>query len=147
MLVLLILILWPIAELFVVVEVANAIGFWYMLLLLISAAWPIGWWVARSQGRRAWRQLQVAVAEGRPPNREVLNGAMVIVGGVLLMVPGFISDALGLLLLLPPVRALLRLPLGRSLHNRFVVRAVGGTARPYDVDSTARDVDKPRLQR
>ncbi len=145
MLVLLLLILWPIAELFVVVEVANAIGFWYMLLLLI-AAWPIGWWVARSQGRRAWRQFQAAVAEGRAPTREVLNGALVVVGGVLLMVPGFISDAFGLLLLLPPVRALLRLPLGRSLRNRFVVRAVGGTARPYDVDSTARDIDEPRLQ-
>lgn len=145
MLVLLLLILWPIAELFVVVEVADAIGFWYMLLLLI-AAWPIGWFVARSQGRRAWRQLQAAVAEGRAPTREVLNGALVVLGGVLLMVPGFISDAVGLLLLLPPVRALLRLPLGRSLHNRFVVRAVGGTARSYDVDSTARDVDEPRLQ-
>src|SRR5947207_11363907 len=118
MLALLLLIAWPVAELYAVIRVAEAIGFLYMLLLLI-AAWPIGWWVVRSQGRAVWRRLQVAVAEGRAPTTEVLDGALVIVGGTLLIVPGFISDALALLLLLPPTRALIRLALRRNLNSRF----------------------------
>jgi UPF0716 protein FxsA len=145
MVALLLLIAWPAAELFVMFEVANAIGFFYMLLLLI-VAWPIGWWVMRSQGRLVWRRLQAAVAEGRAPTREVLDGALVLVGGALLIIPGFISDAVGLLLLLPPTRALLRGVTRRNLRSRFVVRAVGATGQPYDVDSTASDVDQPRLQ-
>lgn len=145
MLVLLLLIAWPVAELFVMFEVANAIGFLYMLLLLI-VAWPIGWWAMRSQGRLMWRRLQAAVAEGRPPTREVLDGVLVLLGGALLIIPGFISDAIGLVLLLPPTRSLMRIVLRRNLQSRFVVRAVGATEPPYDVDSTARDVDQPRLQ-
>jgi UPF0716 protein FxsA len=138
------LLLWPVAELFVMFEVANAIGFLYMLLALI-VAWPIGWWAVRSQGRLMWRRLQAAVAEGRRPTREVLDGALVLLGGALLIIPGFISDAVGLVLLLPPTRALMRGLVRRNLQSRFVVRAVGATGRPYDVDSTATDVDQPRL--
>jgi UPF0716 protein FxsA len=142
---LLLLFLWPVAELFVMFEVANAIGFLYMVLLLI-VSWPIGWWIMRSQGRLRWRRLQAAVAQGRRPTREVLDGALVLLGGALLIIPGFISDAVGLLLLLPPTRALMRTVLRRNLQSRVVVRAVGATGRPYDVDSTASDVDQPRLQ-
>jgi UPF0716 protein FxsA len=145
MVALLLLIAWPVAELFVMFEVASAIGFLYMLLLLI-VAWPIGWWVMRSQGRLVWRRLQAAVAQGRTPTREVLDGALLLLGGALLIIPGFISDAVGLVLLLPPTRALVRTVAGRHLHSRFVVRAVGATGRPYDVDSTATDVDQTRLQ-
>jgi UPF0716 protein FxsA len=93
-----------------------------------------------------WRRLQAAVAEGRRPTREVLDGALVLLGGALLIVPGFIADAVGLVLLLPPTRALMRIVLRRNLQSRFVVRAVGATGQPYDVDSTASDVDQPRLQ-
>ncbi|HEY2769753.1 MAG TPA: FxsA family protein [Solirubrobacteraceae bacterium] len=139
------LLLWPVAELFVMFEVANAIGFLYMLLLLL-VSWPIGLWVMRSQGRLMWRRLQAAVAEGRRPTREVLDGALVLLGGTLLIIPGFIADVVGLVLLLPPTRALTRGLLRRNLQNRFVVRAVGATGRPSDVDSTATDVDQPRLQ-
>jgi UPF0716 protein FxsA len=141
----LLLIVWPVAELYVVIKVAEAIGFLYTVLLLL-AAWPVGWWAVRSQGRLVWRRLQRAVAEGRPPTREVLDGALVIVGGALLIVPGFISDAIGLFLLLPPTRSLARIGLRRNFRSRLVVRAVGATGRPYDVDSTAKDIDQPRLQ-
>lgn len=142
---LLLLLIWPIAEVYVVIKVAEAIGVLYTLLLLL-AAWPLGSWALRSQGRAAWRRLASAVAEGRPPGREVLNGAMIVAGGVLLMVPGFITDALGLALLLRPTRAVLRRALVRNFQSRFVVRTVGATSRAYDVDSTARDVDQPQLR-
>jgi UPF0716 protein FxsA len=143
----LLLILWPLAELYVVIRVAEAIGVLYAILLL-AVSWPVGTWALRSQGRAAWRRLSVAVAEGRSPGREVLDGALILLGGLLLIVPGFISDLLGVLALLPPTRALLRRVLAGHLQSRFVVGATrfGGARAPYDVDSTASDLDQPRLQ-
>src|SRR3979411_3258961 len=92
---------WPIAELFVIIKVADAIGTLETIALLI-ASWPIGTWAMRSQGRAVWRRMSAAATAGRPPGREVLDGALILIGGVLLMVPGFITDALGIALLLPP---------------------------------------------
>jgi len=138
---------WFAAELFVVIEVAGAIGVGATILLLILS-WPIGAWALRTQGRAAWQRLSAAVVAGRPPGREVLDGALVLIGGLLLIVPGFISDVLGGLALLPPTRALLRGGLARNLQSRFVVTATrfGNAGRPYDVDSTATDVDQAQLR-
>jgi UPF0716 protein FxsA len=79
----------------------------------------------------------------------VLDGALVLIGGVLFILPGFISDVFGALLLLPPSRGGVRRLLVRNFQARFVRRVAGfstGT-RPYDVDSTATDVEQPRLGR
>ena len=148
MLVVLLLLAWPVAEVFVAIQIADAIGVLWMLLLLI-AGWPIGSWALRSQGRAAWRRLGDAVAARRPPGREVLDGALILFGGLLLIVPGFITDAIGGLLLLPPTRALMRGLLVRNLQSRLVVRATRFARAPatYDVDSTATDADPPRLHR
>lgn len=139
---------WPLAELYAAIKVAEAIGVLYMLVLLI-ASWPIGTWALRSAGSAAWRRLSHAVAAGRPPAREVLDGALVLMGGVLLIVPGFITDVLGATLLLPPTRKLMRGMLARNLQRRFVVYATrfGRPPRSYDVDSTATDVEPPQLPR
>jgi UPF0716 protein FxsA len=143
---------WPVAELFVAIQVADAIGVLATIVLLI-AGWPLGTWALRTRGRAAWRRLAAALSEGSsarrgggPPAREVIDGALVLVGGVLLMVPGFITDVLGLLLLLPPTRALARPLLIRNLKSKFVVRAARFGGPPYDVDSTARDIDQPQLR-
>lgn len=142
----LLLILWPLAELYLVIKVADAIGLLLTLLLLV-VSWPLGSWVLRSQGRAAWRRLSDAVAAGRSPGREVLDGSLILIGGLLLIIPGFITDLLGGLALLPPTRALLRRQLARNLQSRLVRRATGFTRAPssYDVDSTASDVDQPQL--
>jgi UPF0716 protein FxsA len=140
------LILWPIAELFVAIKVAEAIGVLETIVLLI-AGWPLGMWALRSQGAAAWRRMSAAIAENRPPGREVLDGVLVLLGGGLLIVPGFITDAIGIVLLLPPTRALMRRLLVRNLQSRIVIRAATFGRRPYDVDSTARDVDQPQLRR
>jgi UPF0716 protein FxsA len=145
---LLLFLLWPIAELYVIVRVAEAIGVLDTILLLV-ASWPIGSWAIRSQGRAAWRRLAAAAAAGRAPTREVVDGALILLGGGLMMVPGFITDAFGLLLLLPPTRALTRTLLVRNFESRFVVLAMrfgGRPGRPADVDSTAVDVDRPQLR-
>jgi UPF0716 protein FxsA len=143
----LLLILWPLAELLVIIKVAEAIGILLTLVLLI-ASWPIGAWALRSQGRAAWQQLGDAVAAGRAPGREVLNGALVVLGGMLMMIPGFITDVLGVFLLLAPTRSLMRALVVRNLQSRLVVRAAraGRRERPHDVDSTATDLDHQRLR-
>jgi UPF0716 protein FxsA len=146
MLFVLVFILWAAAELFVAIKVAEAIGVLATVLLLL-VTWPLGTWVLRAQGRAAWRRLGAAVTAGRSPGREVLDGVLILLGGLLLIVPGFLSDALGAIALFPPTRSLLRGQLARHLHSRFVIGAtrVTGAAGPYDVDSTATDVDQPQL--
>jgi UPF0716 protein FxsA len=142
---LLLLILWPVAEIFVAIEIAQAIGVLPMLLLLV-AGWPVGLWALHSQGRVAWRRLSEAVAAKKNPGSEVLNGALVVLGGLLMLIPGFITDAFGAFLLLPPTRALARRFLVRNLQSRVVVSATQfGGRYAYDVDSTATDVDQPQL--
>jgi UPF0716 protein FxsA len=156
-----IFVVWPLAELFVIVKVSEAIGFIWMLLLLIIS-WPVGSRILRAQGRAAWRQFVDAVQAGRAPANEVLNGALVLAGGLLLMVPGFITDVIGLLLLLPPTRALARKAVARHHSSVWVGRAAnvgsgfGGNRRgsgangagahqDYDADATAVDIDGPEL--
>jgi UPF0716 protein FxsA len=145
---LILLLLWPLAELFVIIQVAEAIGVLLTLVLLV-AGWPIGRWAIRTQGRTAWRRMAVAVNAGRVPAREVLDGTLIVIGGLLLMIPGFISDAVGIVLLLPPGRAPLRWLLARNFRSSIVTQTVrfATRGREYDVDSTATDIDQPQLPR
>jgi len=147
MILVLVLLLWAALELFVAIKVADAIGVLATVVLLLLLSWPLGSWALRSQGRAAWRRLGAAVSAGRSPGREVLDGALVVLGGALLIVPGFISDVLGVLALLPPTRALMRRGLARNLQSRVVLSATRftGASQPYDVDSTATDIDQPQL--
>jgi UPF0716 protein FxsA len=143
---LLLLILWPLAELFVAIKVAEAIGVLLTVILLL-ASWPIGMWLTKAEGRAAWRRLSAAVTAGRPPGHEVIDGALVLAGGLLLMVPGFITDVIGLVLL-APTRKLARTAIARNFQSRLVVAATRFSREPgshYDVDSTATDLDSPQL--
>ncbi|MGZ4187929.1 MAG: FxsA family protein [Solirubrobacteraceae bacterium] len=148
MLIALLLICWPLLELFVAFEVSQLIGVTYTVLLILLSV-PVGIWAVRSQGRVVWRRLTDGIAAGRPPARAVLDGALVLIGGVLFILPGFVSDVFGALLLLPPSRAGLRRLLVRNFHGRFVRQMAGfSTTTPaYDVESTATDVESPRLGR
>jgi UPF0716 protein FxsA len=136
----------PIAELAVIIQVGQAIGVWWTIGLLIADS-LIGSWLMRHQGRTAWRRFNEAVAGGRVPAREVLDGALVIFGGALLLTPGFLTDILGLILLIPPSRAIVRKILARRLTVRMVAAANRPRApRAYDVDGTAIDVDPDRIE-
>jgi UPF0716 protein FxsA len=148
LLALILCLLWPVAELIVIIKVAEAIGVLLTLVLLL-AGWPLGTWAIRSQGRAVWRRMAAAVNQGRIPGREVLDGALVLIGGTLLMIPGLISDAVGIVLLLPPARIPLRRLLARHMRSPVVTQTVRFTTRgrAYDVDSTASDIDQPQLRR
>src|SRR3954449_1371278 len=129
----------PLAELAVIIQVGQAIGVWWTIgLLLVDSIF--GAWLMRHQGRASWRRFNAALQEGRVPTREVLDGALVIFGGALLLTPGFITDILGLVLLIPPSRALVRAVLARRLAHRMVAAATRPrTGRPgapsgYDVE-------------
>jgi UPF0716 protein FxsA len=133
----------PIAELAVIIQVGQEIGLWWTIALLLADS-VLGSVLMRSQGRAAWRRFNQAVEAGRPPAREALDGALIIVGGALLLTPGFLTDIGGLLLLLPPTRAVAR----RLLVRRFAKRMVGSVQRrDYDVDARAVDVDPERIDR
>jgi UPF0716 protein FxsA len=141
----------PIAELALLIQVGQLIGVWWTILLLIADA-MLGSWLLRTQSRAAWRRFNEALADGRVPHREVVDGVLVIFGGVLLLTPGFITDVFGLLFLFPPTRVLLR----GLLVRRGALKLVGampGTAtppngrfrHPDDVESSAVDIDPDRL--
>lgn len=145
----------PIAELFVIIRVGEAIGLLPTLAILIADS-VLGSLLLRSQGRAAWRRFNEALAAARPPAREVMDGALVIFGGALLITPGFLTDILGLVLLLPPTRAVVRRVLVRHFTSRVVLGVAGmggGRAdrrrgpRGYDVEGTAVDVDPPAQPR
>lgn len=143
-------ILLPIAEIYVIIKVGEAIGVLPTIALLIVDGF-LGAALARSQGRAAWLRFNQALAEGRVPAREVFDGAMVIVGGAFLLAPGFITDVIGLVLLIPPTRAIFRGIVSRLARRRvaFAPRFVffgSGPAkanpRDYDVEGSAREVDE-----
>src|SRR4051794_5590776 len=137
----------PLAELAVIIQVGQAIGVWWTIgLLLVDSI--LGSALMRMQGRTAWQRFNEALQAGRAPAREVLDGALVIFGGALLLTPGFITDVLGLVLLIPPTRALVRGVLTRRLAHRMVVSAQRPRPRSdYDVEGSAIDVEQDRIER
>jgi UPF0716 protein FxsA len=124
-LLLLLFIVVPIVELYVILQVGQAIGALPTIAILIADS-VLGSVLMRSQGRASWRRFNAALAEGRVPHREVLDGVLVIFGGALLLTPGFVTDIFGMVLLLPPTRAVLRGVLVRRLLPRMVVSGLAG---------------------
>jgi UPF0716 protein FxsA len=139
----------PLAELYVILKVGDAIGVPWTILLLAADS-ILGAALLRSQGRVVWRRFNEALATGRMPHREVQDGVLVIFGGAFLITPGFLTDIIGLILLVPPTRALVRRYGMRSLRKRMELRvAATGPPRDFDVEGTAADYESPprRLER
>jgi UPF0716 protein FxsA len=149
---LLVLIGVPVLEVFVFIEVGRAIG-WLLAVLLLIGISLLGTQLARIQGRTAIERVSQAVAERRAPGRAAIDGALGFLGATLLVVPGFVTDALGALLMLPPTQALARRWLSRryaACLMSFVATAGRFTSRgpgvpPADFESTAFDDDLDQL--
>lgn len=154
-LLLILFIVVPIVELYVIIQIGGLIGVLPTIALLLADA-LLGSLLLRHQGRGAWRRFNQAIAERRFPAREVADGLMIAIGGTLLLTPGFITDIVGLLLLIPPTRAIARRILRGFFMRRFVVVGVGGmggpsrrydsAGRPYDFDGTAEEIDEDDSQ-
>jgi UPF0716 protein FxsA len=156
----------PIVELFVIIKVGQLIGVWPTLALLLADA-VLGSLLLKHQGRGAWRRFNEALAARRFPGKEVADGALIIVGGTLLLTPGFLTDIVGLVLLIPPTRALVRAGLRRFAIGRFTVVGIPGSfpdganpfggsgqgpddqrgRRDYDVDASAEEASSGNGER
>jgi UPF0716 protein FxsA len=163
-LLLILFIIVPLAELYVIIQVGQEIGALPTIAILVADS-ILGSVLMRAQGRAAWRRFNLALREGRVPTNEVLDGVLVIFGGALLLTPGFITDIFGLLFLLPPTRALVRGIVLRRVAVRMAASAatwgagrVAGRRRPgtgtapgqgpgagYDVEGSATEKDQDRL--
>ncbi len=112
-------------ELFLIIQVGKLIGgFATVLLILLTGA--LGAWLTREQGLRTLGRFQRALAEGRMPQNEIMEGIMILIAGAVLLTPGLLTDAFGFLLLIPPTRRLIRLQLNRYLKDRVKVTRMDG---------------------
>jgi UPF0716 protein FxsA len=146
------LILVPIVELFVFVEVARAVG-WLLAILLLLGTSLLGVRLLRVQSQAAIERFSLAVYERRAPARAAIDGALGFLGGILLVVPGFLTDILGALLVLRPTRTLTRRWISRHYLGRMVSflatagrRASDRGRPPADFESTVVE-DPDRLGR
>jgi UPF0716 protein FxsA len=151
----------PLAELYVILKVGDSIG-WAPTLAILVADSLLGSWLLKSQGRAVWRRFNEAVNAGRVPHSEIIDGVLIIFGGAFLITPGFLTDIVGLLLLLPPSRHAFRRMARRAIERGNPIIGVAGAATrhrrdshpsgvpgDYDVEGTATEVEveSPRLPR
>ncbi|TDD15915.1 FxsA family protein [Kribbella turkmenica] len=121
----------PILEIYVIIQVGQVIGGWPTVgLLLVESA--LGAWLIKREGRRAWNALQTSLQTAKMPGRELADAALVLVGGTLLLTPGFVTDIFGFFFVLPFTRPIARRGLSAFLGRRLTTRmgAMGGAAGP-----------------
>jgi UPF0716 protein FxsA len=125
----LLIIVVPVAELYIIVQFAQEIGVLetFGLLILISIA---GAFLLKQQGLATWQRMQATLARGEMPGKEVTDAFLVLIGGALLLTPGFLTDAVGILLLLPPTRAALKGVFRRMLGS-WAIRRAGPAGKIY----------------
>jgi UPF0716 protein FxsA len=147
------LLVLPIAELWVLVQVADVIGVVPSLLLLLAVS-ITGAWLLKREGLATWRRLQQTIARGGVPAQEVTDGALIMLGGALLLTPGFLTDVVGLLLVLPFTRVFVKSTFRRFIAGiatkRFGAAAYAGRAgkRVYDarvVKNKSRVIEMPEI--
>ncbi|TGB04078.1 FxsA family protein [Halobacillus salinus] len=109
---LLFILIVPALEIGVLIWAGNWMGPWWVILLIIATG-IIGAWLAKQQGLETIRNVQDSMSRGQPPQDALLDGACILVGGAVLLTPGFITDAIGFILLVPATRA----PIKRLLRK------------------------------
>jgi UPF0716 protein FxsA len=128
----LLFLLVPIAELYVIIQVAHGIGVLNTLGLLILSG-IVGGWLAKREGLALLRRIQNQLQQGQLPAKEVVDGGLILFAGALMLAPGFLTDLLAIALLIPPTRAVVRAVLLRRFKHQLVVRATGAGVGPGSV--------------
>jgi UPF0716 protein FxsA len=118
----------PILELYTFVRVSDAVGFLNALGILIAVS-LVGVWFVKRAGLRVWARFNEQLAAGTTPSKEVADGVCLLLAGLLLVIPGFVTDAVGVLLLLPPIRALARRMMVRRYAGGGPVRVIQASYR------------------
>lgn len=127
----------PVLEIYLVIQVGQVIGALWTVLLLVADS-MLGAYLLKHEGLRAWRALREALAEGRMPAAELADGALILVGGTLLLTPGFVTDAFGFFFVLPPTRPLARGVLTRFVTRRFVADSRASRGPSHDTRTRQR---------
>lgn len=139
----------PIIEIGLFIKVGGLLGLWPTLLIVVLTA-LIGTYLLRLQGMAALARLQNNLQTGKSPMDPIVNGAMILVAGMLLLTPGFFTDTIGLLLLIPPVRAVvIKWGAARLVNSSTVVFTNATNSRPHDPgavegDFVVLDDDEPK---
>lgn len=115
-LIVVLLIAVPILELWIIVQVAGEIGVLNTIGALLAIS-VLGAWLLKQQGLATWARLQTTLARGEMPTKEITDGALILFGGALLLTPGFMTDVVGLILLFPPTRAIVKRAFRRVLAS------------------------------
>jgi len=118
-------VLLPVAELAVILQVAGGIGVPETIVLLLAVS-VVGGWLCKREGVGVLRRIQRGLDRHELPTKELADGGLILLAGALLVTPGFLTDVLGILLLLPPTRAVFRLALLAALARRAKITVVGG---------------------
>lgn len=113
-------VLIPLAEIWAILQVGRLVGPWWTIALLVLDS-MVGAWLIKREGSRAWRALREALQGGRMPARELADGALILIGGTLMLSPGFVLDIAGILLILPFTRPVARRLLTSVVERRLVV--------------------------
>jgi UPF0716 protein FxsA len=112
----------PVAEIAVIVAVGNAIGGWQTLALLLAES-ALGAYLVKHEGRRSWQALRVALNTGQMPGRQLADAILILIGGTLLLTPGFLTDMVGFFFILPFTRPITRGWLQRAVERHLVGRS------------------------
>lgn len=115
----------PLAELYLILQVGEAIGALNTIAVLVLMG-IVGAWLMRREGTGVLRRIRGQVQRGQMPGRELVDGFLILFGGALMLTPGFLTDLVGLSLLVPPLRAVVRAALARRLQHRVVGPGRGG---------------------
>lgn len=118
----------PLAEIWVILQVGQLVGPWWTIVLLVLDS-MVGAWLIKREGGRAWQALRAALQNGRMPAREIADGALILIGGTLMLSPGFVLDVAGILLILPFTRPVARRLLTTVVERRLV--AAPGFGGPF----------------
>lgn len=115
----------PLVEIWVILQVGQIVGPWWTIVLLVLDS-LLGAWLIKREGGRAWAALRSALQLGRMPAREIADGALILIGGTLMLSPGFVLDIAGILLILPFTRPVARRLLTTVVERRLVVAPAFG---------------------
>ena len=135
----------PLIEIYVIIQVGQAIGAWWTILLLVLDS-IFGTWLIRHEGARAWQALRDALDSGRMPAKELADAALILIGGTLMLAPGFVTDGFGVLMILPVTRPLFRRLLTGVVANRLVVLGPTGPMGPGTAQRPGPDPDGPVIR-
>jgi UPF0716 protein FxsA len=116
----------PLVEIWAILQVGQLVGPWWTIVLLVLDS-MLGAWLIKREGGRACIALRAALQSGRMPAREIADGALILIGGTLMLSPGFVLDIAGIVLILPFTRPVARRLLTRVVERRLVVAPTFGT--------------------